>query len=95
MVLGDLNVSRRVNESVRDSSHISLDMEEFNDCLCVSELDDTPVFSTLGVIREALAASLRSWIEFLLIRNGWPSLSTLKPFFFLLASRALLLCGKS
>ena len=40
MVLGDFNVSRRVNESVGGSTRISSAMEEFNDCLYVSELDD-------------------------------------------------------
>ncbi|KAK3193375.1 hypothetical protein Dsin_024685 [Dipteronia sinensis] len=40
IVLGDFNVSRRVNESVGGSSRISLAMEEFNDCLQASDLDD-------------------------------------------------------
>ncbi|KAK3225806.1 hypothetical protein Dsin_005668 [Dipteronia sinensis] len=40
IVLGDFNVSRRVEESIGGCSKISCAIEEFNDCLQSSKLDE-------------------------------------------------------
>ncbi|KAK3193362.1 hypothetical protein Dsin_024672 [Dipteronia sinensis] len=72
IVLGDFNVSRRVDESIGACFRISGAMEEYNDCLQSSELDDlrfTGFLHTWCNKRSNSCISMK--LDRVLVNNDW------------------------
>ncbi|KAK2653272.1 hypothetical protein Ddye_013128 [Dipteronia dyeriana] len=72
IVLGDFNISRSVGESIGGCSRISGAMEEFNDCLQASELDDLRFSGYLHTLRNKRSNScISKKLGRVLVNNDW------------------------
>ncbi|KAK3204563.1 hypothetical protein Dsin_018609 [Dipteronia sinensis] len=64
IVLGDFNVSRSVGESIGGCSKISSAMEEFNDCLQSSELDDLRLSDFLPLVERCWREQVHGTMQY-------------------------------
>ncbi|KAK2653195.1 hypothetical protein Ddye_013051 [Dipteronia dyeriana] len=74
IVLGDFNVSRNVGESIEGCSRISGAMEDFNDCLQDSELDDLRFSGFLHTwCNKRSNGCISKKLDRVLVNNDWLS----------------------